>query len=1663
VLTTDYIYHLSLSKRLLLKGIFLILMAFCLFNNQAIGQKVKVKIYGEIKDENSKKRLAGVTVSVTSGGSNITSQTTTSNGKFDVDLDYDKVYVFKFEKSGFVTKKLEVDTRNIPAAEQERGEFIRPIDMTLFENVPDVDFSVLNEPIGKFRYDFQFNDILHDEDYTKQMKKKLDKLFKELEDKMFEQEQKLKAFEKLIKDGNKDFDKAKYKDAMDKFEAALKLFPDDTDAKMFLEEAKEKWEAEQGAALKEKQYNDLISEGDQLMKKENYEEAKAKYEEALKIKPNEKLPKTQIDKINDILKQLLAEQGKKEEYNNLIKEADQAFNSKQYEEAKTNYNKALALFPKETHPQNKIKEIDDILKQLAKEKEAEEQYNKVIASADQAFDTGKLDEAKKLYQDAQKLKASEDYPKNKIAEIDKLLDEQKQQAKLQEQFNKLMTDAEKAFGKKSYEEAKKIYSEASGLKPDEQLPKDKIAEIDKILSEQANQLAQEQEYNDLIKKANDALAKEELTNARELYANASNIKPDEKLPKDKIAEIDKKLAEQEKKEQEYAQLIKSGDDAFNSQNYEAAKESFKKASAIKPGEKYPTDKITEIDNLLKQLADAEKNQKKYDEIIAAANKSFDSKDYAKAKNSYQEAFNLKPDEAFPKQRIEEIDNILSELAMQESLEKQYKELIDNASKSFSKKEYSAAKNSYQEALALKPNEQMPKDKIAEIDEILAALSKENELEAQYNSAIEKGDYAFNTEKYQEAKQHFTEASQLKPKEKYPAEKLKEIESILAGIEKGKEVDEKYLALIKQGDQAFSQEKLQESKKIFEDAQKLKPTEDYPKEMINKINEQLDANHREKELMDEYKKLIDIADRDFKNQELVKARGVYEEALKILPSEQYPKQRIKEIDAAISELSNLQEKEEKYNDLITKADNSFSGKDYDKAKDFYQEALKIKPNEAHPKNRISEIDNLLNQMRSAQEKDAKYQDLVNKGDQALNKKNYQNAIDFFTEAGKVKPEESYPPQKIKEIEQLIREQEEADKAADNQKRKEQEFNTLIKQGDTEFNSADFEKSIDTYNKALKIKPGDSSTQQKIDKAKELLANKKKEEEAERKAKDQELSDNRNKAQQEYNRLIALADDFFSAKQYDDAIDNYTKAKKLRPTQTYPDERIEEINRLLAAQKQKQEDKQKELAESKEKEKQKEKTGGAIGQPNYGTRVHGVYGDDILAEIERERAKYRDERLRQIRDFETRVIQDQYNRRNEIDDRSSTKHEAVKDYQEELRQSRAEANERHQERASEVYDFRNDYKENRRRRSANSEDRQYKKFEDLNNFRKEYYQSFSGDEIVAENRRIIDEKLESLQNERQVVRTQANEQSKARRQQLVEKQESLDYLYEVRSQQTNKRILENEEFKNEYLAYKNEIIGQSNDRVQERYTESTLRKEELTDMFADRSQNTQLKTDNINQKKYQINQYRTKFASEQDERSLEAIQDLREKEEAYLQFINERSKSIDDLTAETYNNREAIEDTRRKMREESNERILTANQNIIEKRENLDNHKFSNNERIADNYEELSETKNTIIQESKARSDKHGEERDLKRETLYKDYAFTPPSRYDSDHAQQLRDKYPIGVTEEIYEDGNRKTIRRIVITESTADDFHAVVNKWATYFFKNGTAIAKHQWDKETKD
>ena len=212
-----------------------------------------------------------------------------------------------------------------------------------------------------------------------------------------------------------------------------------------------------------------------------------------------------------------------------------------------------------------------------------------------------------------------------------------------------------------------------------------------------------------------------------------------------------------------------------------------------------------------------------------------SKDYEGAKAAYGDAISLKSAEKYPKDKIASIDALLAKDAGAKENEAKYKAIIVKADEEFAAKNYAAAKSSYTEASLLKSAEQYPKDQLTKVNSYLNEVSKTQALQAKYDAAVAKADGILLKKDYNNAITAYKDAQAIKPNEPYPANKISEINSTIAVLARQKEKDAEYLDLIAKADKLFSLKDYKSAKSRYLDASLVKSTEQYPKEKVAEID------------------------------------------------------------------------------------------------------------------------------------------------------------------------------------------------------------------------------------------------------------------------------------------------------------------------------------------------------------------------------------------------------------------------------------------------------------------------------------------------------------------------------------------------------------------------------------------------------------------------------------------------------------------------------------------------------------------------------------------------------------------------------------------------------------------------------------------------------------
>lgn len=737
------------------------------------------------------------------------------------------------------------------------------------------------------------------------------------------------------------------------------------------------------------------------------------------------------------------------------------------------------------------------------------EYENVVKKADQAAKANNLTEALNLYREAQSIYPTEEYPVKRIGEINNVINRQQGSA---EAYKKLIADADALASQGKLADALQKYNQASAFNPQETYPKQKAAELQNTLAQQqaARQAQQsvDDKYNQAMAKASVAYTKKDYTAAKQFYQEALTVKPSEALPKSRVQEIETiqakqaaelaaRNAEAQKKEafeKEYIGLVEQADALFKAKKFEEAKTAYVKACEMKPSESYPAQRIKSANTAIaseKAAADKVKNDS-YDNAMTSGNNALAKEQFAMAKDAFQKALAVKPDDADAKSKLAETDRLSDEFSKRKAAGEQYNSAIQAGDAFMAQKNWNSARESYNKALAIRPDDKTALSRITAVDNSVAAeqaalLKTKNDG---FNTAMAAGNVALSKNQFTEAKAAYQKALSIKPDEQAAKDKITETDRLAAAYQK------------------------------------------------------------QKELNDQYAKVIATADGYMASKKLEDARNSYQQALALKPEDSYAQSKIASIDNSIAaeNAARLKSVEDSYKAAVGAAQTAITQKTYTQAKEFIQKALAVKPGDAYATAKSAEIDRLIADQKKKEEQDKllaqQYNDKISSADKLFGSKDYPAARSGYTAALAIKPGDAYANQKITEIDNLV-----AAEALSKQQKLESDFTQAMSQGSAATLAKNYPAAQEAFQKALALKPADNNARQKLN---ETLALIKQEQE-------RVLAEQNKK--KKFDETVKAADQLFNQKNWNGAKTTYEQALALYPAESYPRQKLDEIKKTV----------------------------------------------------------------------------------------------------------------------------------------------------------------------------------------------------------------------------------------------------------------------------------------------------------------------------------------------------------------------------------------------------------------------------------------------------------------------------------------------------------------------
>lgn len=746
-----------------------------------------------------------------------------------------------------------------------------------------------------------------------------------------------------------------------------------------------------------KTYDEAIIMGDKYYNQNRLLDAKAYYQMALKFKKNDKYAK---DKIADIVKKLMSQMDNEEKYYEIIDRADDFLEQNQPQAALIQYKEALKIIPGDKYAEDKIAEIN---KTLQEEKEKRETFNKAMTNGEKYLSQTEYKKALNEF-----LKARSIYPENK------LLDEKISTAKAllaQKEINAKKADQEILLAKryiliKNYALALEHYKKADSLIPNNAQIK---LEINKIEPKAKKQAA----YNKTTAEADNLYIAKNFMAARKKYIEASKLWPGNTYPGEMIAKIDEQLNEQKKHlEKNYNIAVKNADSLYKLKEYENAEAEYNLALTLKPSESYPKAQLKAIKEYY--AAQKRKLEENYLSVIASADSLFKLKQFQEAEMKYTMALKVKPTDPYPAKQLDSINAERKRIAAEKKKNLKYNAIIAEADRLFDNGQYDLAIEKYKEAQVVKSMDSYPKEKIRKIKEILLNLKKQKELDEKYNNQIILATRLVQEEKFDEAKMAFSNALNIKPGATLPKIKMAQIDSLIAVKAEKQRLETAYKKTIGTADSLLKIKDYSAALSAYSQALEFKPEDKYALKQKQSVKKTIASIEKARILQEEYDKTIANADNMLKNKKYELAKVEYQKALGLKSGEQYPRQKIDEIDKILLQLE--KEKEQRYLQAMSQAQSLFSQQNYKKALLKYREANSIKPEEKEPLQKIEECNGFIaEQLKKIK---AQYDLAIADADKFYAAKIYDRAIKAYKRAGKIKPDETYPGEMIKKITKFI---------------------------------------------------------------------------------------------------------------------------------------------------------------------------------------------------------------------------------------------------------------------------------------------------------------------------------------------------------------------------------------------------------------------------------------------------------------------------------------------------------------------------------------------------------------------------------------------------------------------------------------------------------------------
>uniref|UniRef100_UPI00404B600F hypothetical protein n=1 Tax=Fluviicola sp. TaxID=1917219 RepID=UPI00404B600F len=504
------------------------------------------------------------------------------------------------------------------------------------------------------------------------------------------EKEKADQYETLFKSGQTALDGNDLALAKTKFEAAYNLDKTKTAAKEKLDFVTKQINDKNAVAAIKAKYDAAFNAGIELQKAGKLTEAKAKFIEAKNVDPSQTAIQDNINEVDG----LIAKQNQQKQFDQLIAEGNTALSKSDLTVAKAKFDAAQKVDPTNTLAKEGLEKVakkeaelvekeqqlkeqqlkeqqlkeQQLKEQQLKEQQLKEQQLKEQQLKDQQLKEQQLKEQQLKEQQLKEQQLKEQQLKEQQLKEQQLKEQQLKEQQLKEQQLKEQQLKEQQLKEQQLKEQQLKEQQLKEQQLKEQQLKEQQLKEQQLKEQQLKeqqfkeQQLKEQQLNEqqlneqqqkvLVDKGEEAEKNKQFELALNNYEAADKIIPGDKIISSKINEMkqlldNQKIEQQQKlaKAQVVNDLLKKANDLYKLSNWNEAKLAYEKVLQEDQSNAVALKKQQEcLDNLTKKTATEE--EEAYQSIVSKANENFEKNDFKNAKKLYDRALKLRPSDKF---------------------------------------------------------------------------------------------------------------------------------------------------------------------------------------------------------------------------------------------------------------------------------------------------------------------------------------------------------------------------------------------------------------------------------------------------------------------------------------------------------------------------------------------------------------------------------------------------------------------------------------------------------------------------------------------------------------------------------------------------------------------------------------------------------------------------------------------------------------------------------------------------------------------------------------------------------------------------------------------------------------------------------------------------------